>query len=79
MEFLIRRVGIEALAFASEANGAFPGVQSEETGHDADDVQRYLQPLQEGLGLSEKQMARLFEGNARAFFANLDHWFPVTA
>jgi 4-oxalmesaconate hydratase len=67
MRLLIDVIGVDNVLFASEMLGAVRG-DNPATGSGWDDTKRYV----DGLGLSEEQRSRLFEGNARRVYPRLD-------
>ncbi len=67
IDCLFEVVEIDNILFASEMFGAVKGVDPE-TGHNFDDTKRYV----DGLGLSDADRHKVFEGNARRVYPRLD-------
>lgn len=67
VELLLDVIGVDNVLFGSEMLGAVRGVDPD-TGHYFDDTKRYIDQLE----LSEAQLSKLFEGNARRVFPRLD-------
>jgi 4-oxalmesaconate hydratase len=67
IELLTRVVPIDNIMFASEMVGAVRGIDPD-TGHHYDDTKKYVDQLK----LSEKDVYKVFEGNARRVYPRLD-------
>jgi 4-oxalmesaconate hydratase len=67
IELLAKVIPVDNILFASEMVGAVKGIDPE-TGHHFDDTKRYVDQLR----LSEKDRAKIFEGNARKVYPRLD-------
>ena len=67
VELLSRVVPIDNILFASEMVGAVRGIDPD-TGHYYDDTKRYVDQLK----LSEKDLYKIYEGNARRVYPRLD-------
>jgi 4-oxalmesaconate hydratase len=67
IDLLATVIPVENILFASEMFGAVRGVDPE-TGHHWDDTKRYV----DGLGLSDADRHKIYEGNARRVYPRLD-------
>ncbi|HSC95085.1 MAG TPA: amidohydrolase family protein [Burkholderiales bacterium] len=68
IELMAKVIPVDNILFASEMVGAVKGIDPE-TGHHFDDTKRYIDQLK---GLSEKDLHKIFEGNARRVYPRLD-------
>jgi 4-oxalmesaconate hydratase len=67
MECMAKVIPADNILFASEMVGAVKGIDPE-TGHHYDDTKRYIDQLK----LSEADRYKVFEGNARRVYPQLD-------
>ncbi len=63
-------VPIDNLLFGSECNGAFPGIQNDATGQDADDTKIYFDQV--GMGAADRD--RVFRLNSDVVYPGADKW-----
>ena len=68
VELLAKVIPVDNILFASEMVGAVRGVDPQ-TGHHYDDTKKYVDKL---AGLSEKDLYKIYEGNARRVYPRLD-------
>lgn len=71
IDLLFRVIDIDNILFASEMFGAVKGVDPE-TGHNFDDTKRYI----DALGLSDTDLAKVYEQNARRVYPRINEKFP---
>jgi 4-oxalmesaconate hydratase len=71
IDLLFRVIDIDNILFASEMFGAVKGVDPE-TGHNFDDTKRYI----DALGLSDEDLAKVYEQNARRVYPRINEKFP---